>query len=281
MAESLTIAAALKSGSKQLQMQDAAALEAELLLAYVLGTPRAHLRTWPEKTLSRAQQRSFLALVERRAGGEPLAYITGHREFWSLDLMVNRHTLIPRPETERLVELALARLPPDRDSRAADLGTGSGAIALALAAERPRCRIVATDISREALAVATGNAARLGIHNVSFRAGAWFAPLAAERFDLIVSNPPYVAEGDPHLAEGGLPAEPREALVAGPGGTEMLAIIAGGAPAHLAAGGWLLLEHGYDQAAAVVACLQEAGFCAVESWRDDAGIDRVTGGRRP
>lgn len=281
MAEGFTIAAALQAAVERLAGREAAALEAEVLLAHVLENSRAHLRTWPEKPVSLAQRQAFFALIARRAAGEPVAYLTGHRDFWSLDLLVDRHTLIPRPETERLVELALARLPQGRDTRAADLGTGSGAIALAIAWERPRCHIVATDVSTGALAIASANAARFDLRNVTFCAGEWFAPLDEERFDLIVSNPPYVAEGDPHLAEGDLPAEPRRALVAGPSGLEMLSVIIDGAAIHLHTGGWLLLEHGYDQAASVAKALRAAGFEAVECWRDGAGIERVTGGRRP
>lgn len=281
MSEILSIHAALRRAQETLGRTETAALEAAVLLAHVLETSRAHLHTWPEQRLNAAQQYGFFALVARRAAGEPLAYLTGHREFWSLDLHVNRHTLIPRPETERLVELALAHLPQDRETRAADLGTGSGAIALALAAERPACRIIATDLSAEALAVARGNARRLGLDRVEFRHGDGFAPLQGECFDLIVANPPYIAENDPHLAEGDLPAEPRHALVAGPDGLAMLSVIIRGAAVHLHAQGWLLLEHGYDQSTAVAARLRTAGFRAVQTWRDHAGIERVTGGQRP
>jgi release factor glutamine methyltransferase len=281
MSEILSIHAALRRAQEVLGRVETAALETEVLLAHVLATSRAHLHTWPEQRLDTAQQQGFFALVARRAAGEPLAYLTGRREFWSLDLHVNRHTLIPRPETERLVELALARLPQDREGRVADLGTGSGAIALALAAERPACRIIATDLSAEALVVARGNARRLGLDKVAFRHGDWFAPLQGECFDLIVANPPYIAEGDPHLAEGDLPAEPRHALVVGPDGLAMLAAIVREAAAHLQAQGWLLLEHGHDQSAAVAALLRTAGFRAVQTWHDHAGIERVTGGQRP
>jgi len=277
----ITIQAALASGAEQLRAHHAARLEAEVLLAHVLNRSRAQLRAWPEQTLNTEQQRRFFALIARRAGGEPVAYLTGHREFWSLDLMVNRHTLIPRPETERLVELALARLPQDQDTRVADLGTGSGAIALAIAIERPRCNILATDISDMALQVAQANANRLGLPNVEFRRGSWLAPLRGERFDLVASNPPYVAAADRHLAEGGLAAEPREALVAGESGVEMLSAIIDGAAEHLHRGGWLLLEHGHDQATGVAVRLRAAGFEAVSGWRDGAGIERVAGGRRP
>jgi release factor glutamine methyltransferase len=279
MPQSLTVEAALKAGIQSLAPRDAAALEAEVLLAHVLDKPRGHLRTWPEQPLQERQLMRFLELLGRRAAGVPVAYLTGRREFWSLDLMVNRHTLIPRPETELLVELALARLPRDAEAHVADLGTGCGAIALAVASERPRCRIVATDICTQALAVARANAARLGISNLEFRQGSWFAPCARERFDLIVSNPPYVAEGDPHLAKGDLPAEPRRALVAGPGGMEMIAAISGQARQYLHDEGWLLLEHGYDQALAAAALLRDTGFRDIQTWRDAAGIERITGGR--
>jgi release factor glutamine methyltransferase len=218
--------------------------------------------------------------VARRVAGEPIAYLTGQREFWSLPLHVNSAVLIPRPETELLVERALALLPGTQaaagDVRVADLGTGSGAIALALASERPRWALTATDRSEAALTVARGNAAHLHLGHVEFLAGDWFAPLAGRRFEAIVSNPPYVALGDGALAA--LRYEPAGALSPGPTGLEALRYLIAGAPAHLERNGWLLLEHGVDQAAAVAAALVAAGYGRVRCHRDLAGRDRVTEG---
>ncbi len=255
--------------------------EAEILLAHALGKTRTWLHTWPERVLTSEQRAAFEALLERRLAGEPVAYLIGMRAFWSLDLAVTADTLIPRPETELLVELALARIPEQADWRLADLGTGSGAIALALARERPSCRITATDRSSGALAVARANATRLGIANLEFREGAWYAPLAGERFQMIVSNPPYIAADDRHLSEGDLRFEPRSALAAGPEGLDDLRLIAAGARTHLHDGGWLLLEHGYDQGAAVRALLDDNGLVDVRSERDALGHERVTLGRTP
>ena len=275
-----TIQEALNDAGKKLAARtDSPALEAAVLLAHLLGLTRAQLYTRHQQTLAETQRRDFFALIARRLDGEPLAYITGRREFWSLDLIVDPHTLIPRPETELLVEQALALIPAQAPFRVLDLGTGSGAIALAVAAERPHSLITATDLSPLALEVARANAARIGVTNVVFREGSWFAPFDDERFDIILSNPPYVAEGDPHLAEGDLPAEPRLALVAGPTGLEMLADIVGQATHHMNAGGWLLLEHGYDQGTNVAALMARHQYRNVRTRRDAANIERVTLGQ--
>ena len=286
MTANMTVDALLTRGQRRLQHTDRGAgsaagadtLEAELLLAHVLATPRTRLKSHPEAAVDPAAAASFLALLERRAAGEPLAYLTGRREFWSLDLAVTPAVLIPRPETELLVERALA-LGPAGAARAADLGTGSGAIALALARERPGWHLVATDVSAPALAVARANAAALGATGIEFLAGSWFGPLAGERFDLLVSNPPYVAADDPALR--GLAFEPPLALTP-PAGDALAAlrILARGAPAHLLPGGWLLLEHGASQAAQVRAELVAAGFAHVRSHRDLAGHERMTEGQR-
>jgi len=252
-------------------------LDAELLLCHALGRERSYLRAHPELQPEAAQARAFETLVEARARGEPIAYLTSKREFWSLPLSVSPATLIPRPETERLVELALERIPRDLQLRVLDLGTGSGAIALAIAKERPLSRVSATDKSTAALEVAMGNAKSLGISNVEFIQGDWFAPLLSQRFYLIVSNPPYVRQGDPHLGEGDLRFEPQTALVAGPGGLEDLQHLIREAPAHLEPGGSLLLEHGLDQAAEVRELLRANGFQQVETWRDLSGHERVSG----
>ena len=254
-------------------------VDADILLVHVLARPRSWLFAHATDAVDAADAARFRELVARRAQGEPVAYLTGSRGFWTLALAVTPATLVPRPETELLVELALARLPADTDVRVADLGTGSGAIALAIASERPRARVVATDASPAALDVAHGNALRHGIGNVAFRDGSWLAPLAGERFDLIASNPPYIAEGDPHLAQGDLRFEPPMALASGADGLDDIRTIVNAAPAHLHPQGWLLLEHGWDQGAAVRALLLDAGFVDVATERDLEGRDRVTLGR--
>ncbi len=263
------------------EVGDTSRLDAEVLLAAALGCGRSYLRAWPERTPEPEQAARFAAWLERRLIGEPIAYLLGRREFWSLDLNVTPDTLIPRPETELLVDLALARLPADRPLVIADLGTGSGAIALALATERPRARIVATDRSPAALRVARGNAGRSNILNVEFRQGDWCAPLAGERFDLIASNPPYVAATDSRWREGELRFEPPGALVAGEDGLDAIRAIITRAPDCLSPGGWLLLEHGYDQGEAVPALLRERGFVEVADHRDAAGVSRASCGRWP
>src|SRR5690606_13162514 len=219
--------------------------------------------------------------VARRAAGEPVAYLLGTRGFWRFDLAVTPDTLIPRPETELLVELALARIAPGTPARVADLGTGSGAIALAIAGERPQARVVATDASAGALAVARGNVAAQRIGNIAFRHGDWWAPLAGARYDVVASNPPYIADGDMHLAQGDLRFEPRTALASGADGLDAIRTIAAGAHAHLVEGGWLLVEHGWEQGAAVRALFESAGLADVATERDLEQRDRVTLGRRP
>jgi release factor glutamine methyltransferase len=265
----------LAAATKRFGAADAR-LEAELLLAHVLDRSRAWLYAWPEHEVDGEQQAAFERLIEARAQGEPIAYLTGHREFWSLDLAVTPDALIPRPETELLVELALVRIPRNANVRVADLGTGSGAIALALAHERPLARVLATDASAAALAVACGNAARLHLRNVEFAAGDWCAALGDERFDAIVSNPPYIASGDEYLGSGDLRSEPMSALVSGRDGLDAIRRIVAQAPAHLHAGGWLLLEHGWDQAERVRGLLDTPAFRAVATERDGAGHERVT-----
>lgn len=254
--------------------------DAELLLAHALGASRSWLFAHAADPLPGDLAIRFEALVARRAAGEPVAYLVGRRGFWSLDLVVTPDTLIPRPETELLVELALEHLPPATPLRVADLGTGSGAIALSLARERPHARVVATDASHAALVVARANAQRNQLGNVEFRAGDWCAPLGDARFDLIASNPPYIAEGDHHLAQGDLRFEPRGALASGRDGLDAIRRIVRDAPAHLLGGGWLLLEHGYDQGDAVRTLLHDAGFVDVATRQDLEARDRVTLGRR-
>lgn len=253
-------------------------LEAELLLCRALEVERSFLFTHPDQPVPDARAADFRALVRRRAGGEPLAYILGEQEFWSLPLAVNPDVLIPRPETETLVELALERMPPDAPCRAADIGTGSGAIALALARERPEAEVLGTDISPAAMETARANAARLDISNARFALGAWCAPLEGA-WDLVVSNPPYIAEDDPHLDQGDLRFEPRIALTPGGDGMAAFRAIAGEARERLRAGGWLLFEHGFEQAEALRELLSEAGYAEVATRQDLRGLDRVTGGR--
>jgi len=257
-----------------------ARLEAELLLAHALGVSRARLYAWPEHEPEPVQREAFDRLIAARERGEPIAYLTGRREFWSLDLAVTPDVLIPRHETELLVELALDRIASDRQVRVADLGTGSGAIALALARERPLARVTATDASAAALDVAGRNAARLGIGNVAFTVGDWYTALGDARFDLIVSNPPYIAAGDAHLAQGDLRFEPAAALASGADGLDAIRRIVADAPEHLADGGVLLLEHGFDQSLRVRALLDAAGFQNVTSVSDNGGHERVTLGTK-
>ena len=251
-------------------------LDAEVLLAHALGQTRTFLRTWPERVPELAHLAQFQTLLARRCLGEPVAYLTGKRDFWDMTLTVSPDTLIPRPETEYLVELALARIPPDATWHIADLGTGSGAIALAIARERPHCQIVATDISPAALAIARNNATRLKIDNIRFAEGRWYEPLASERFEMIISNPPYVHPDDPHLQQGDLRFEPLTALQSGPDGLADIRTICTKARQHLCSPGWLLLEHGYDQGNTVPAILHRLGYQQVQTEKDLAQNDRVS-----
>ena len=253
-------------------------LEARMLLERVLGKTRAWLIAHADEAAGAEAAQAFLVLAERRRQGEPVAYILGEREFYGLDFAVARAVLIPRPETELLVELALARMPANADLRVLDLGTGSGAIAVALAKQRAQARLTAVDVDYAALSLARANAAR---HRVSVRffCGDWFGALSGESFDLIVSNPPYVASADPHLAAGDVRFEPQRALVGGADGLDCIRAIVAKAGAHLAPGAWLLFEHGYDQAAACRALLDAQGYREVQTWPDLAGIARVSGGR--
>ena len=255
-------------------------VDAETLLAHALGQGRSWLFAHADDALPDSVRAHFEAMLIRRVSGEPVAYLTGRRGFWTLDLEVTSATLVPRPETELLVEFALTRIAQGKPARIADLGTGSGAIALAIAHERPRARVVATDASLTALEVARRNAARHQITNVEFRCGDWLQPLAGDRFDLIASNPPYIADGDPHLSEGDLRFEPAVALSSGRDGLDAIRTLVAAAPNHLVAGGWLLLEHGWDQGEAVRGLLHAAGFTGVETVRDLELRDRVSIGKR-
>lgn len=258
------------------------AIDAEALLAHVMGKDRSYFRAWPEREIEAQQLNEFRHLVARRAGGAPLAYLTGWREFWSLPLQVSPATLIPRPDTELLVEQALAKIPANAEWLIADLGTGAGAIALAIAGERPSCRIVATDISPAALGIARANARRLNIDNVEFRQGDWHGALhPGERFQLIASNPPYVEANDRHLQGGGLPFEPQQALTPGADGLAAIRVIVGQMRPYLCPRGWLLLEHGYDQGGAVRALLNQHGFEEINTKCDLGNNERMTLARRP
>jgi release factor glutamine methyltransferase len=259
---------------------DAARLEVEILLAACLDKPRSHLYAWPEREVEPRRQERFAALISRRVRGEPIAYLLGQREFWSLPLTVTPQTLIPRPETETLVALALETMPEDTPLRIADLGTGTGAIALAIARERPRSEVIATDISPAALSVAKDNAMRLGLDNVRFICGSWCRAFNDDAFDFILSNPPYVAESDPHLREGDLRFEPRTALAAGAEGMDALRRIVPGAQECLRRDGWLIVEHGYDQGEAVMHLMRTQGFSEIGDHPDTAGLSRVAMGRR-
>lgn len=254
------------------------AVDARVLLCHAVGRNAAYLAAHADSTLRPEQRSAYEACIARRAAGEPVAYLIGRREFYGLEFQVTPAVLIPRPETELLVDLALARIPREEKWHVLDLGTGSGCIALSIANARPRCRIVAIDRAPEALALARENAQTLRIGNVDFAEGNWFAPVAGQRFDLIVSNPPYVAAHDPHLAQGDLRYEPRGALIGGSDGLDALRVIVTGAPEHLRPRAALLFEHGHDQGAACRNLLETAGFREVRSWRDLGGRDRVSGG---
>jgi len=260
---------------------DESAREVELLLGHALGKDRAWLFAHADDALEVDGALRFHSLLMRRAAGEPIAYIVGRREFWSLELSVSPDVLIPRPETELLVELALQRIVQNAQVDIADLGTGSGAIALAIARERPQARVLATDASAAALAVARQNAGRLGIGNVGFAQGDWCAALGGRRFDLLVSNPPYIAQADAHLQQGDLRFEPGAALASGADGLDAIRSIVAAAPAHLQAHGWLLFEHGHDQGNAARDLLAQGGFAEIFTAVDLEQRERASGGRVP
>jgi len=271
---------ALAEAARQLT-GDSARMEAELLLLHVLDRPRVWLYTHADEALSDTNAAAFAALVQRRSAGEPVAYLLGRRGFWNLDLAVTPATLIPRPETELLVELALQRIPADEPFDVADLGTGSGAIALAIASERPLAQVWATDASAEALQTAQANAERHGLRNVRFLRGDWCAALGGAQMDLIVSNPPYIAASDPHLGQGDLRFEPLSALASGADGLNDIRRIVIEALAHLKPGASLLFEHGQDQGQAARELLAQAGYSHVATAQDLEGRDRVSDGTAP
>ena len=275
-----TVKELLAQGTSRLRGVESARLECEILLAQALGVGRAFLFAHPERVISDEEKKNYELLMERRHSGEPVAYITGVREFWSLPLRVTPDVLIPRPETEILVEAALARIPSGQRMRIAELGTGSGAIAIAVASERPECEIHASDISAGALEVARKNALDLGCSNIAFHLGSWFEPHTGS-FDMVLSNPPYVAAGDPHLALGDLPFEPETALVSGPDALSAARTIVTQAPGMLNPGGWLIFEHSFDSGVEARRAMGDAGFLEVETRKDHVRNDRVTLGRTP
>jgi release factor glutamine methyltransferase len=277
----LTIQQALELGIQLLPQLDSASLEVEILLSQVLQVKRSYLYTWPNCGVNSNQIRQFQTLCQRRQQSEPIAYIIGYKEFWSLDLQVTPATLIPRPETELLVEQTLARLPIDSDAQVVDLGTGSGAIALAIAQERPRCQVLATDNASAALAIAQQNAQRLKLPQVQFRLSDWWQAVNQITAAVVVSNPPYVASVDPHLTQGDVRYEPRHALIAGKDGLAAIRLLITQSLVRLESKGWLLLEHGYNQATTVQTLLTRQGYKMVTTYPDLAGQPRVTVGQKP
>ncbi len=270
-----TVAETLSLGARSLaQHSESPRLDAEVLLGSVLGVGRAALIVRGAQPVAAGALQLYQSLLVRRVAGAPVAYLTGTREFWSLPLKVTPAVLVPRPETETLVELALQRLPPDQQRSVLDLGTGSGAVALAIATDRPRAQVTGADISPAALGVARDNSRALALPQVDWRLGSWFDAVRGERFDMVVANPPYVAAADPSLRT--LAAEPELALKGGATGLDALASIAAGAAVHLKAGGWLLLEHGGTQGPDVALLLERHGFSGVQTHHDHAGMPRVT-----
>lgn len=275
-----TIQACLQRASELNELSDSARFDVELLLCHVLKCDRSYLFTWPEKSLSDDQLQQFNDLMAERLKGRPVAHLLGEREFWSLPLQVDDSTLIPRPDTEVLVEKVL-QLPLPDTCRALDLGTGTGAIALALASEYPAWHITAVDFSEQAVALVQKNVAALNLNNVRVLQSDWFSAVAGERFDVVVSNPPYIESNDPHLQQGDVRFEPLSALVADDNGFADLFVIAEQACNFLNSQGWLLLEHGFEQGARVREKLQQLGYDCVETLRDYGNNERVTLGRWP
>lgn len=274
-----TIQQQLIQATQQLTESDSPRLDAEVLLAHVLEKDRSYFLAWPEKTLTDTKLQTFQQLIQQRQQGTPIAYLLGYRDFWTLNLKVTPDTLIPRPETELLVETALDRIANQQDCKILDLGTGTGAIALAIASEHPKAEVIATDISEQALKVARDNAQRNHIHNVKFLASNWFESLPTQQFDLIVSNPPYIPSQDPHLSQGDVRFEPMSALTSGEDGLDDIRTLIQQAKEYLRPNGWLMLEHGYDQGQSVPALLEEHHFKAVDCLKDLSGNDRISIGQ--
>ncbi len=275
-----TIYQALREARVQLQASSPSpAVDASILLCHILGCSSAHLIAWPDKVLSQQQATKFHTALQQRIEGTPVAYITGEREFWSLNLKVTSDVLIPRPETETLVEFVLERFSASTSVKLADVGTGSGAIACALAVERPQWDVFATDLSAAALDIARINASAYKLENVQFFQGRWLEPLAAHDFDVIISNPPYVALGDPHLSEGDVRFEPESALTSGERGMDAITLLTRQSPDYLKAGGWLIVEHGCDQQRAAADCFRQGGFDNIVQLTDLAGLPRLSAGQ--
>lgn len=270
---------AIQQAQAQLE-HESAKLEAEILLCHLLKISRAQLYTWPERELTDQEANDFFDLIYQRQQGQPIAYLTGEREFWGLNLQVNPNTLIPRADTETLVEIALQKATAYAQPKLLDLGTGSGAIALALASELNQAEIHAVDYSADALTIAKNNAKRLNLA-VQFHQGSWFEPVVDQDFDIIVSNPPYIESSDPHLNQGDLRFEPSQALASGTDGLDDLRVIIAQAKTHLNPRGWLMVEHGYNQAQAVADLFQQSSYHAIELITDLAGQPRVTIGQKP
>lgn len=272
-----SIAQAIKQASQSLtETSDSARLDVEVILCHVLNCAATHLLAWPEKILEQEQTLLFNQLIEQRRTGTPVAYITGSKEFWSLDFKVTPATLIPRPDTETLVEFVLNMFSDKKNLRLIDLGTGSGAIAIAIASERPNWEIIATDISVEALAIAGDNARRHKIKNIRFIESNWFERLEQQRFDLIISNPPYIAEHDEHLSQGDVRFEPLSALTSGETGMDDIQHITAQSKKHLNSNGWLAFEHGYDQKQAVSDCFNHYAFQEITQLTDLSGQARIS-----
>ena len=271
----MTISQLLQTAVQQNHASDTPVLDCELLLCHVLDVDRTWLKTWPDREISSDHQQQFQQLLQRRIEGEPIAYLVGSQGFWTLNLKVSPDTLIPRPETELLVETALELALPRR-ARVLDLGTGTGAIALALASERPQWQVSGADLMPGAVELAKHNCQNHKLDNVTLLQSNWYSDIPAQPFDLIVSNPPYIEEGDRHLSEGDVRFEPASALVSGESGLQDLETLIGQSPDYLAASGWLLVEHGYQQGAAVRELFEQAGFAAVETRLDLNGLERIT-----
>ncbi len=269
---------ALQWALEEINESDSGQLDAELLLGEIIGKSRAWIYTWPESALGEHEHQLFQQLVMRRKSGEPVAHLIGKQEFWSLELKVTGDTLIPRPETETLVEQALKLIPTDKSWRVADLGTGTGAIAIAIASERPDCTIIATDQSRAALSVAEENSSNHQLNNIEYRDGSWFLPLEKEKFNIILSNPPYIAMEDPHLEQGDLRYEPNSALASGKEGMDDIRYLINHAANFLHKDGILMIEHGYDQGEKARELLQQQSFSSVTTTHDISGHERVSYG---
>jgi len=277
----VNISETLLAATKRLQASSSSArIDSEILLCHVLDCNSAHLAAWPEKKLTLELAQQFDQLISQRESGSPVAYLTGKREFWSLELEVTQATLIPRPETETLIEFVCEQFSQQKKYHVVDLGTGSGAIALAIAREQPDWKITATDISQDALKVAQKNAVNHQIKNVEFKISHWFEALKGESFDIIISNPPYIAEDDPHLADGDVRFEPENSLISGKQGMDDIKVITAEAARYLKINGWLILEHGYDQKKQVMDCFEASGFKTIVQKTDLLNQPRMTAGCR-